>query len=212
MSTLIINGSPKGKNGNTEVFIRQFLKGAKLECEVRYVHKEASEELATHIRSFDTTLFFMPLYVFAMPGKVMKLFEKMEPSVGKRFGFVLQYGFVEGHHAENVEKQFKSFTAQMQSEYIGTVIKGEAAGVSMVPESMNKKLFSKLRELGEHYAKTGMFKESVMAALLEPYDLSKRRAAIYQAVSNTGVNDIMWNGMLRKNKALDKGRDRPFID
>ena len=212
MSTLIINGSPKGRNGNTEVFIRQFLKGTMLEYKVRYVYQETPEKLAAQIRRFDATLFFMPLYVFAMPGKVMKLFEKMEPSVGKRFGFVLQFGFVEGHHAENVERQFKSFTARMQAEYIGTVIKGESAGVSMVPESMNRTLFFQLQELGEYYAGTRMFKESVTAALLEPYDLSKRRASIYKFIANTGVNDIMWKSMIRQNKALDKGKDRPFLD
>ncbi len=40
MRTLIINGSPKAKNGNTEIFIQKFINGMKSPCQISYVAKE----------------------------------------------------------------------------------------------------------------------------------------------------------------------------
>jgi len=82
MNTLIINGSPTRQNGNTEVFIRQFLMGAGRDYPVRYAAKEPAEDLARAVTHAGTLLIFMPLYVHAMPGVVMKLFELMPPARG----------------------------------------------------------------------------------------------------------------------------------
>lgn len=56
MRTLIINGSPKGKNGNTEWFVRHFNSGFKEPCKVCYAAKESGAHLASYIRHFDTGL------------------------------------------------------------------------------------------------------------------------------------------------------------
>lgn len=80
MKTLIINGSPNGKKGNTEILCRRFIKGMQIQPEVRYVAGEDAQALATYMDGFDHWLFFFPLYVNAMPGIVKRLFEHMEPN------------------------------------------------------------------------------------------------------------------------------------
>lgn len=212
MNTLVINGSPKGRDSNTDIFIAQFFLGAGKDYEVRYAACEEPRELAAYLYGFDAVLFFMPMYVFAMPGIVMRLFENMKPRAGQRLGFVLQYGFVEGNQADYAKRVFEAFTARMRGVYLGTASRGNAAGVSMMPARMSKPLFSLLRALGAHYETTGTFDAAVAAKLLEPYAFTKRRARWMDFLFRIGLEKIMWHFMLRSNNALDKVLDRPFAE
>ena len=45
MKEVIVNGSPRGRAGNTEIFIRRFLKGLGRELPVRYAAQEDAEQL-----------------------------------------------------------------------------------------------------------------------------------------------------------------------
>lgn len=144
MRTLIINGSPRGKNGNTEVFIRQFLEGAGEEYPVRYVVKEDPLMLAEVIREYDTVLFFMPLYVHAMPGIVMKLFEQMKTCrEGQRIGFVVQAGFIEGAQARFLVRYLKQFALlrELGAEYAvdGRFNRDTAASLAGIHEISSQK-------------------------------------------------------------------------
>ena len=83
MKTLILNGSPHAKSGNTEIFIRNFAKGLESPYEVRYVLQEDAEQLAEYLLQFDTVIIAMPLYIHAMPGIVMRLIEHMKAASGE---------------------------------------------------------------------------------------------------------------------------------
>ena len=99
MNTIIINGSPKvnPQNSNTQLFAEEFIKYMKNPCEIRRIADSDYNELAQYIRSFDTIIFIMPLYVHAMPGIVKKFIEKLEPADDekKSIGFIIQAGFPE---------------------------------------------------------------------------------------------------------------------
>lgn len=213
MSTLIINGSPKAQNGNTEIFIKQFLNGMKSPCEICYAAKEDSLQIAKHIKEFDTLIFAMPLYVHAMPGIVMKIIECMEPisDDGKAMGFIVQSGFMEAAQSKYLEHYLSALTKNLNYNYLGTVIKGGSAGTYMKPEKMNKRLFQQLRSLGEYFDQNGSFDTKVMEELGKPYELSKGKCSLIKLLGKLGLSDNMfWNNMLKKNNALDRRFDKPF--
>lgn len=215
MRTLVINGSPKAKNGNTEVFIKQFIKGMKAPCEVCYVAKEDSLQLAEYMKQFDTVLVAMPLYIHAMPGIVMKLIECMEPASdgGKAMGFIVQSGFMESAQSKYLERYLSALTKQLNYAYLGTVIKGGSAGTCMMPEKMNKKLFKQLRMLGEYFEINGSFHAEIIKELAKPIRLSKGKSRLLQFLSRLGLGDNMfWNMMLKKNNALGRKFDKPFAE
>ena len=56
MSTIILNGSPKGQKGNSEIFIQHFISGMKSLYEVSYISKEDPRALAQHLKDFDTII------------------------------------------------------------------------------------------------------------------------------------------------------------
>lgn len=209
MNTLIINGSPKGKGGNTEAFIRQFILGAGQDYPVLYAVKEPVKDLAANAAQADTLLIFMPLYVHAMPGIVMKLFEQMTPAKkGQKIGFVVQAGFTEGAQARFLVRYLNAFAERMGYENLGIVTKGDAAGTTMAPAFMTRKLFKRLQALGTHYAQSGQFHKETAVLLAGIYEISPRQAKVYELC--TGINHIIWHKFWRDNGVFEQGLDRPF--
>ena len=215
MSLLIINGSPKGKNGNTEIFMNKFLQEIKTPYEISYAVKEDSIEIANYMKAFDTIIVVMPLYVHAMPGIVMKIIECMKPTSdsGKTIGFIVQSGFMESSQSKYLESYLSALTKRLNYVYLGTVIRGGSAGTYMMPEKMNEKLYSQLKILGEHFETKGSFHEETVKKLAKPYKLSKAKCKVLQSQSKIGLGDTMfWNMMLKQNKAYDKRFDKPFVE
>lgn len=215
MKTLIINGSPKAQNGNTEIFIKKFINGMKSPCEICYAAKEDRLQLAKYMKEFDTIIVFMPLYVHAMPGIVMKLIECMEAASdgGKSMGFIVQSGFMESAQSKYLERYLSVLTKNLNYTYLGTVIRGGSAGIYMMPEKMNKRLFKQLSTLGEHFEINGTFNIQIVEELASPNKLSKGKCKLLQFLGRLGLSDnIFWNTMLKNNNARDKVFDKPFID
>jgi len=211
MNTFILNGSPKGKVGNTEIFIRKFMEGAGQHYPVGYVAKEPAEDLAKTLAQADTLLVFMPLYVHAMPGIVMKLFERMAPAkAGQRIGFVVQAGFMEGAQARFLVRYLNAFAERMGYEHLGIATKGNAAGTFMLPAFLNRKLFKRLKALGAHYAHSGLFHQQTVAQLAGMYEIPPLKAKLYEFFNWTGLSHIIWRKFWRDNGVLEQGFDRPF--
>lgn len=105
MKMLAVNGSPRGGNGNTEVILQAFLKGAQdagAESEVIYlkdktihhclgcfscwiktpgvcVHKDDMPEILERMRGADVMVYAMPLYVYSVPGLFKDFMDRLIP-------------------------------------------------------------------------------------------------------------------------------------
>lgn len=212
MKLLIINGSPHGEKGNTGIFITQFVKGMKEIPMVSCIQKENPEVIAEKIKKFDTVLILMPLYVHAMPGPVMKLFEKLnvQNTENKSLGCIVQMGFAGSAHADYARRCMKQQAKRLHMKYLGTAARCGAAGTSMVPDFMNRKLFKNLEKLGSYFQETGTLHKETVQKLAKPYKLTKSQCRFYQFLCKTGVDHIMWNKMLRENNAYENRLDQPF--
>lgn len=215
MSTIILNGSPKGQKGNSEIFIKHFLSGMKFPCEVKYISKEDPKSLAQYANHFDTIIFVLPLYIHSMPGVMMRFLEYLEPvelSQDKSIGFILQGGFPESNQYKYVERYFGSLAEELNRTYLGTVVKGNSAGTYMMPSFMTKKLFKSLKRLGEIYEDTHTFDKTIMEEFKKPYKLKGVTLAAMNFQVKIGLNKVFWDKFLKENGALDRCLDRPFLD
>ncbi len=215
MSTLIINGSPKAKKGNTEIFIGKFINRMKSPYQICYAAKEDPLQIANYMKEFDTVIVAMPLYIHAMPGIVMKIIECMEPTLDgkKAMGFIVQSGFMESAQSKYLERYLSALTKNLNYTYLGTVIRGGSAGLYMMPEKMNKKLFKQLGMLGECFERNGSFDTKVIKKMANPNKLSKGKCRLLQFLARLGLSDNMfWNMMLKNNNALGRVLDKPFVD
>lgn len=212
--TLIMNGSPKGKNGNTEIFIRKFIEGAEEFYDVRYAAKERPEQLVKDFGTYDTLLFFMPLYVHAMPGIVMEIIEQMKPAERKeqKIGFVVQSGFVEAAQSDYAKAYFELLAKRLGYHYLGTVVRGGAAGVCMMPEKANAQLFEVLHSLGSGFQSAGTFDGNTVKTLGTPYRLPERQSRKYELLYRLKLGNLVWYIMLLRNKAFRKRRATPYLE
>jgi multimeric flavodoxin WrbA len=208
--TLIINGSPNGKKGNSEIICRKFSAGMKSQPEVRYVVDEDPEALAAYMDRFDRWLFFFPLYVNAMPGIVMRLFEHMHANPDKQVGFFVQSGFEESAQSDYLCAILKNFIRRMGYKSLGLVVAGGMAGVRYMPERMNKKLFERLAQAGVLYEESGAFADETIKHFGRLRSYSKTQLIFYRFMAKIGVTNLFWNSMLKQNKTYQKRFDKPF--
>lgn len=215
MKTLVLNGSPKKNKAesNTEMLAQHFIKGMKQPCEILRISEENPAALAEYMKSFDNIIIIFPLYVHAMPGIVMKLFEHMEPTKenGKSIGFIIQQGFEESAQSRYVKPYLAGISKQINYNYLGTVAKGGCAGMVYVPEKMVAKVLQKYTDLGIQFEKTNAFDNEIASELKKPYEFSKAELRKLNFMTKIGVTNIFWHSMLRKNKAMGKRFDRPYL-
>src|SRR5690606_14411335 len=88
------------------------------------------EEWAEAFINEKHTMFFMPLYVHAMPSHVMGFFEKLEASEGS-ISFFVQSGFPESSQSHYLEAYFEQLALKLGRTYLGTAIKGGVEGFQM---------------------------------------------------------------------------------
>ncbi len=210
MKTLIINGSPNGRRGNTEILCREFMKGFQTPPEVRYVAEEAPEALALTMQDFDHWLFFFPLYVNAMPGIVKRLFEQLRPDAEKAAGYFVQSGFEEAAQSDYLVALLANFNKRMGYRHLGIVVAGGMAGVRYMPQRMNQKTFEHMRRAGTLYEQRGAFAEESVQHFGKLYRYTKKQAKRNQWMRKLGLTHLFWNGMLKKNQAYQNRLDKPF--
>lgn len=210
MKTLIVNGSPNGRKGNTEIFCRKFMSGMQNQPEIRYITEEDPAALASYMNGFDDWLFFFPLYVNAMPGILKRLFEHLSPSEEKRAGYVVQSGFEEAFQSDWLCAILKNFNRRMGYQDLGIVVAGGMAGVRYMPENMNKKTFARLEKAGSLYEQNGMLDEAVIQEFGKLYRYSEKQLKRLRFFRKLGLTNMFWNSMLKKNNAYQKRFDKPY--
>jgi len=218
MKLAIFNGSPRYKKSNSKILIDNFLEGYKKvnpdEVSVSYLAKFLDLEKNSKIFSeADNIIIIFPLYTDCMPAIVKLFLEKIaeQKYENKKVGFIIQSGFAESHHSIFVEKYLKKLMQRLNCEYIGTIIKGAVEGIQIMPPSMTKKLFTNFTNLGEEFAKTFTFSETIKNNLSKPYKLSKNTIFFFRIFNKIGLTNYYWNSNLKKNNAFEKRFDKPYV-
>ncbi len=215
MKTIILNGSPKGNSAksNSRIICEEFVRKMKSPCEIRNIANSDMEELARYVEKFDNLIFVLPLYIHAMPGIMLEFIKYLRKSSvnGKSMGFIIQAGFIETQQHKYVEPYFASLAEQLHYNYLGTVSKGEAAAIYMFP-NMFKKVLLKYNELGRIYERTNAFDEELKHNLGKPYEFTKFQLQLYEFICITGLNNLGWHKVLKKNQAYEKRLEKPFLN
>lgn len=210
MKTLIINGSPNGRKGNSEIFCRRFIQGMHEQPEIRYAAEEDPAALAACMEAYDHWLFFFPLYVNAMPGILKRLMEHLNPDAEKKVGYFIQSGFEEAFQSDWLCTILRNFNCRMGYGDLGIVVAGGMAGVRYMPEWLNKKLFASLEKTGALYEQTGALDPEMIRQFGKLYRYNKHQLRRIRFFSKLGLTNTFWNSMLKKNNAYDRRFDQPF--
>ena len=137
MKLTVFNGSPRGKTGNTKLYLAEFLEGfAETEGnshEVAYLNRVKDQDaLVEMFTEAEAVLLGFPLYTDAMPGLVKTFIESLAPLVGRQgnppIGFVIQCGFPGAAHLRPLERYLEKLASRLGCRYLGTIVKGGGEG------------------------------------------------------------------------------------
>lgn len=216
---VIYNGSPRGNQSNSRLLIEKIMLGMKEQgidqIEVRNLikikeHKVWAEEFGLS----ENNLFVFPLYVHAMPGCVMKFFEQLKPVNNKEvhMAFFVQSGFPETSQSYYLRPYLELITKRLGVSFDGTIIKGGVEGTRMKPDKANKKLFQQMKVMGETYASKGMMNVDLKKEYEKAEYMSKVAQFVFSLFSLTGLTNLYWDYMLKKNDAYKKRFAKPYIE
>ena len=205
MQLTIFNGSPKKGKSNTEALVNKMIEGImeSSENKVEFIkmNDEKLDNLVERFKNAEAVILAFPLYVYAMPGGVKEFIEALEPlcgkCVGKKIGFVIQYGFMEATHARPLEKYLEHLSKLLGCEYIGTVIKGGCDALVRHPNGA-KATFKGAYSIGQTLGKQGYFDKSQLGEFSKP-ELQKKQSKLLMKIIVKLINRFYWEGTFKKN-------------
>lgn len=219
-SLLIINGSPRGENSNTNAMLKQFAKGfasSQPDCQIEFinlVHIQRHTEYVRQLANVDAAVIGFPLYTDAMPGIVKAFFEEMRVLMSQgtkpALGYLVQSGFPESAHSRFVEQYLQKFSTRLGCTYLGTMVKGGGEGTREMPENMLSGLFSQLQQIGIAFHKMGYFDPILLKKLASPEKYPDYLIPVFNILIKTGLLNFWWDRQLKENKAFENRNARPY--
>jgi hypothetical protein len=215
MRLTVFNGSPRGKNSNTTVFLDHFLKGFTETSDNTYeltylLGVKGPEKLAEIFANAETVLFAFPVYIDSMPAMVKDFFEALEPYCSREqnpsFVFLIQSGFPEANHLRALERYLEKLSRRLNCRYLGTIIKGGGECIRFMPKPLVKMIFQGFYKLGRSFGATGTFDKSILSRLAFPEHFSKTGLFVLKIFQRLGTVDAYWNKLLKANKSFERRR------
>ena len=211
----LFNGSPRGRRGNTPIFLREIAAGFSGPSETHHlVRLKETQQMAQAFAKAECVLLGFPLYTDSMPGIVKHFIEALESLVGRAdnppLGFVVQSGFPESLHSRYVEGYLEKLADRLGSPYLGAIVKGNGEGVRIMPPEATQSLFANLQTLGAGLAHDGRFDPGILARIAAPERYPAILAPVFRVFLRLPVAHSYFDGMLKKNGAYERRFARPF--
>ena len=214
-SLTLFNGSPRGKRGNTPIFLREFASGFSGKSEMHHlIQVKQNESFLQAFSGAECAWIGFPLYTDAMPGSVKHFIEALEPLSGRQgnppVGFLVQSGFPEGLHSRYVERYLKKLASRLGSPYLGTIVKGGGEGVRLRAPEATRQLFEDLHALGAGFARQGHLDAKILSRLAAPERFPSYLGPVFRILLKLPGSNSYFDNMLKKNGAFDRRFARPF--
>jgi multimeric flavodoxin WrbA len=208
---VIYNGSPRRRGSNSALILKKTAEALGGKVEIRDLKKSDQwEEWAEAFKGEKHVMFFMPLYVHAMPSHVMAFIEKLQSSNGS-ISFFVQSGFPESSQSHYLEAYFEQLALRLERTYLGTAIKGGVEGLQMKPARDQDKSMEPMVKTIANMVHSGSFNPTDIRQLAEPVRFGLVVIILMKLLSKIGVINIFWNQQLKENHAYEKRFDRPFV-
>lgn len=209
---VIYNGSPRKSGSNSAIILNKVSEMLKCHVEIRDLKEKDKWEIwADGFKSEKHVMFFLPLYVHAMPSHVMKFIEKLEPSNGS-ISFFIQSGFPESSQSHYLEAYFEQLALRLKRTHIGTAIKGGVEGLQMRPVAAQEKMIEPIAKAVVNLVNDGAFNELDIQQLAMPIRFGKGTIILFNILCKFGLTNFFWDRKLKENNAYEKRFDRPYLE
>jgi hypothetical protein len=206
---VIYSGSPRKSRSNTGLILSKTAETLGDRIEIRDLkEKDKWDQWADTFAKEAHVMFFMPLYVHAMPSHVMEFIEKLKPSKGS-ISFFVQSGFPESSQSYYLEAYFEQLALRLGRTYLGTAIKGGVEGMQARPAKALEKMVEPMVSAVDNLVRHGRFSQADIKKLATPVRFGMGVIIIFKLLAKTGLVNMFWDQQLKKNGAYNKRFDRP---
>jgi multimeric flavodoxin WrbA len=208
---VIYNGSPRRTVSNSSLILNKVAEVLGNKVEIRDLkRKEQWTEWAEAFKNEQHVMFFMPLYVHAMPSHVMAFIEKLQASQGE-LSFFVQSGFPESSQSNYLKPYFELLAHRLNRVYLGTAIKGGMESLHMSPAKTQEAMIKPIVDAIANLVNEGKFNPLDIRQLAIPIRFGKAMGVIFNVLAKVGVvNHFLWDQQLKANNAYEKRFDRPY--
>jgi hypothetical protein len=208
---VIYSGSPRKSGSNSAIILSKVVEipGSRIEIRDLKERNKWDQWIEAFEKEKDV-MFFMPLYVHAMPSHVMEFIEKLKPSNGS-ISFFVQSGFPESSQSYYLEAYFEQLALRLGRTYLGTAIKGGVEGMQMRPAKAREKMIEPMVTAIVNLVHEGKFNQTDVKKLAIPVRFGSLVILIFKLLAKTGLVNMMWDQQLKENGAYEKRFDRPEV-
>lgn len=209
---VIYNGSPRRSGSNSTLILGKTLEALGNRVEIRDLKEgDKWKEWAESFKREDHVMFFMPLYIHAMPSHVMRFIEKLQASRGS-ISFFIQSGFPESSQSHYLEAYFEQLALRLGRTYVGTAIKGGVEGLQIRSDKAQEKIIEPMVRSIISLVCEGNFDPNNICQLAKPIRFGKGMEILFNLLTKTGKVHFFWDQQLKVNNVYEKRFDCPFID
>ncbi len=206
---VIYNGSPRKVGSNSAQILKKVTATLGDRVEVRDLKEvDKWEKWVEDFESDKHVMFFMPLYVHAMPSHIMGFIEKLQNSRGS-ISFFVQSGFPESSQSHYLEAYFEQLALRLGRTYLGTAIKGGVEGLQMRPDNAQEIIIKPLVKTMVNLVHEGGFHTTDISQLAKPIRLGVGMKISLKLISKSLIN-LYWIQQLKSNDAYEKHLNRPY--
>jgi hypothetical protein len=206
---VIYNGSPRRSGSNSALILEKTVEALGDKVEIRDLKEGAKwEGWAEAFKGEKNVMFFMPLYVHAMPSHVMAFIEKLQASKGS-ISFFVQSGFPESSQSHYLEAYFEQLALRLGRTYLGTAIKGGVEGLLLRPAKVQEKMIEPMVKTIVDLVSEGKFNRTNISQLARPVRLGKGLSILFSILAKIGLINYFWDQQLKENHAYEKRFDCP---
>jgi hypothetical protein len=206
---VIYNGSPRRRGSNSTLILEKVVEALGDKVEIRDLKEGDKWQIwAEAFQSDKNVMFFLPLYVHAMPSHVKGFIEKLQASTGS-LSFFVQSGFPESSQSHYLEAYFEQLALRLGRVYLGTAIKGGVEGLRMRPVQAQDKMIQPMVETIRNLVSEGRFNPTQIRQLGMPVRFGKVIEILFKVLGKKSINSY-WDQQLNANDAHEKRFDRPY--
>jgi multimeric flavodoxin WrbA len=206
---VIYNGSPRRRGSNSTLILEKVVEALGDKVEIRDLKEGDKWQIwAEAFQSDKNVMFFLPLYVHAMPSHVKGFIEKLQASTGS-LSFFVQSGFPESSQSHYLEAYFEQLALRLGRVYLGTAIKGGVEGLRMRPVQAQEKMMQPMVEVIRTLVSEGKFSPTEIRQLGMPVRFGKVIEILFKLLGKKSINSY-WDQKLKANDAYEKRFDRPY--
>jgi hypothetical protein len=206
---VIYNGSPRRRGSNSTLILEKVVEALGDKVEIRDLKEGDKWQIwAEAFQSDKNVMFFLPLYVHAMPSHVKGFIEKLQASTGS-LSFFVQSGFPESSQTHYLEAYFEQLALRLGRVYLGTAIKGGVEGLRMRPVQAQDKMIQPMVETIRNLVSEGRFNPTQIRQLGMPVRFGKVIEILFKVLGKKSINSY-WDQQLNANDAHEKRFDRPY--